>query len=68
MTKPPKVFANPEIVVPIASRAVPKTPRMVLTRDWKTAMMEVKTETMALKMEEKKEVMESIKEGILASL
>lgn len=65
LTTPPNVFANPEITVPTASKAVAKTPRMALTADWKTAIMEVKTEIMALKMEEKKLVMESSREGIL---
>jgi len=66
LSKPSKVCAIPEIMVPAAWKAVPMTPKMVSMIDWKTARMEEKTAVMAWKMEEMKVSMESRREGMFA--
>ena len=59
-------MARPLTLVPIASRKVPKTPRMALIRDWKMARTPPSAEVMAWKMEATKLPTDSTREGIFA--
>lgn len=52
-------------MVPMAEKAVPMTPRMVLKMDWMTAKMEPMIAVMALKIEEIREPRLSRREGIV---
>jgi hypothetical protein len=65
-TKPSNVCARPDTIVPTAAKAVEIIPQMVLTRDWKTARIELRTAVMAPKIEEMKLPRESMREGMIA--
>lgn len=53
-------------MVPIAEKAVPMTPRMVLMRFWKRPMMEPRAAVMVLKIPAMRFSREVITEGMIA--
>ena len=66
--KPSNVWAKLAIVVPMASNAVPMTPKMALKIDWKTARTEPSAAVMVWKIPATRLLRDSTREGIATML